>query len=159
MWRKQPESARVPLPLAKIVSEAVPPAIPESAIGVPSSHRETLSPTCQPASAISASAFSATTAAPRIRKFVCAVQPRDIFVRFITTDGCSVQAVDLNLDRTLGPRVPVTSPENLRRLLAYLGANREALHEYNRCHRSHGQGNVRITLQPGRKNLLRLSDL
>jgi ribosomal protein L40E len=29
---------------------------------------------------------------------VRAVQTRDIFVRFITADGCSVQAVDLNLE-------------------------------------------------------------
>ena len=29
---------------------------------------------------------------------VRAVQTRDIFVRFITADGCSVQAMDLNLD-------------------------------------------------------------
>jgi hypothetical protein len=55
--------------------------------------------------------------------------------------------------------VPVTSPETLRRLLTYLGANREALHEYDRSHQSHGKGNVRITLQPGCKNLLRLSDV
>jgi ribosomal protein L40E len=87
---------------------------------------------------------------------VRSVQTRDIFVRFITTDGCSVQAVDLNLDRPLGPRVPVTSPGVLRRLLAYLGANHEALCEYDRSHQSHGKGNVRITLEPGRKNLLRL---
>jgi hypothetical protein len=40
---------------------------------------------------------------------VRAVQTRDIFVRFITAGGCSVQAVDLNLDRPLGPRVSVTS--------------------------------------------------
>jgi hypothetical protein len=90
---------------------------------------------------------------------VCAVQTRDIFIHFITADGCSVQAVDLNLDRPLGPRVPVTSPEVLRRLLAYLGANREAPLEYDRSHQSHGKGNVRITLKPGRKNLLRLRDL
>lgn len=87
---------------------------------------------------------------------VCAVQTRDIFVRFITTDGCSVQAVDLNLDRPLGPRVSVTSPEVLRRLLAYLGAMPEALREFDRSNQSHGKGNVRITLEPGRKNLLRL---
>jgi hypothetical protein len=90
---------------------------------------------------------------------VRAVQTRDIFVCFVTAGGCSVQAVDLNLDRPLRPRVPVTSPEVLRRLLAYLGANREALCEYDRSHQSHGKGNVRITLEPGRKNLLRLSDL
>jgi hypothetical protein len=46
--------------------------------------------------------------------------------------------------------------ETLRRLLAYLGAGREALHEYDRSHQSHGKGNVCITLEPGRKNLLRL---
>jgi hypothetical protein len=32
---------------------------------------------------------------------VCAVQTRDIFIRFITAGGCSVQAMDLNLDRPL----------------------------------------------------------
>jgi hypothetical protein len=87
---------------------------------------------------------------------VCAVQTRDIFIRFITAGGCSVQAMDLNLDRPLGPRVPVTSAEVLRRLLVYLGAMPEALREYDRSHQSHGKGNVRITLEPGRKNLLRL---
>jgi hypothetical protein len=55
--------------------------------------------------------------------------------------------------------VATTNPETLRRLLAYLGANREALREYDRSHQSHGKGNVRITLEPGRKNLLRLRDL
>ena len=52
--------------------------------------------------------------------------------------------------------MPVTSPEVLRRLLAYLGAMPEALPEYDSSHQSHGKGNVRITLEPGRKNLLRL---
>jgi hypothetical protein len=80
---------------------------------------------------------------------VCAVQTRDIFIRFITAGGCSVQAVDLSLDRPLGPCVPVTSAEVLRRLLVYLGAMPEALHEYDRSHQSHGKGNVRITLEPG----------
>jgi hypothetical protein len=63
---------------------------------------------------------------------VCAVQTRDIFIRFITADGFSYRPVDLNLDLPLGPRVPVTSPEVLRRLLAYLGAKDEALCEYDR---------------------------
>jgi hypothetical protein len=87
---------------------------------------------------------------------VRAVQTRDIFVRFVTAGGCSVQAVDLNLDRRLGPRVPVTSPETLRRLLIYLGALPEALREFDRSRQSHGKGNVRITLEPARKNLPRL---
>jgi hypothetical protein len=72
--------------------------------------------------------------------------------------GCSVEGVDLNLDRTLGPRVPVTSPEVLRRPLAYLGAMPAAPREYDHSHQSHGKGNVRITLEPGRKNLLRLRE-
>jgi hypothetical protein len=42
---------------------------------------------------------------------VRSAQTRDIFVRFITTDACFAQAVDLNLVRTLGPRVPVVSPK------------------------------------------------
>jgi hypothetical protein len=74
----------------------------------------------------------------------------------ITAGGCSVQAMDLNLARPLGPRVLVTSPETLRRLLIYLGALPVALREFDRSRPSHGKGNVRITLEPGRKNLLRL---
>jgi hypothetical protein len=89
---------------------------------------------------------------------VHSVQVRDIFVHFVTTGTCFVQGMDLNLDRALGPRVPVTSRETLRRLLAYLGANREALIEFDKCHESHGAGNVRITLEPGRRNLLRLCE-
>jgi hypothetical protein len=46
--------------------------------------------------------------------------------------------MDLDLDRILGPRVAVASPEMLRRLLAYLGANREALHQNDRSHQSLG---------------------
>jgi hypothetical protein len=53
---------------------------------------------------------------------------------------------------------PSPAPEVLRRLLAYLGALPEALREYDRSHQSHGKGNVRITLEPGRKNLLRLRE-
>ncbi len=87
---------------------------------------------------------------------VHSVQVRDIFVHFDTSGPCSVQGMALNLDRALGPRVPVTSPDTLRRLLSYLGANRVALNEFDKCRESHGAGNVRITLEPGRKNLLRL---
>jgi hypothetical protein len=41
-------------------------------------------------------------------------------------------------------------------LLAYLGANREALTGFDKCRDTHGAGNVRITLQPGCKNLLKI---
>jgi hypothetical protein len=56
----------------------------------------------------------------------------------------------------LGPYVSVTSVDTLRRMLAYLGATPEQLADFNRSYRRWGQGTARITLQPGRKNLLRL---
>jgi hypothetical protein len=90
---------------------------------------------------------------------VCAVQTRDIFIRFITAEGCSVQGVDLNLDRPLGPRVPVTSPDVLRRLLAYLGAMPEAPRIRSLPPEPRQRQRARITLEPGRKNLLRLRKL
>lgn len=87
---------------------------------------------------------------------VCAVQTRDIFVRFTGGGRCSAQAMDLDLHHPLGPHVPVASPDTLRRLLAYLGATPAQLHDVDSCLQSHGKGNMRITLQPGCKNLLRL---
>jgi hypothetical protein len=62
------------------------------------------------------------------------------------------------LHHPLGPHVPVASPYTLRRLLAYLGATPAQLRDVDSCLQSHGQGNVRITLQLGRKNLLRLRE-
>jgi hypothetical protein len=44
------------------------------------------------------------------------------------------------------------------RLLSYLGAMPAQLREVDNCLQSHRQGNVRITLQAGRKNLLRLRE-
>jgi hypothetical protein len=67
-------------------------------------------------------------------------------------------SMDLDLDHSLGPLVPVSSPDTLRRLLAYLGAMPAQLREVDSCLQSHGQGNMRITLQPGRKNLLRVRE-
>jgi hypothetical protein len=89
---------------------------------------------------------------------VHSVQTRDIFVRFTGGASCSVQAMDLDLHRSLGTRVPVSSPDTLRRLLAYLGALPAQLREVDSSLQSHSQGNVRITLRPGCKNLLRLRE-
>jgi hypothetical protein len=87
---------------------------------------------------------------------VHSVQTRDIFVHFTAGESCFAQAMDLDLHCSLGPRVPVSSPDTLRRLLAYLGARPAQLREVDSCLESHGQGNVRITLRPGCKNLMRL---
>ena len=80
------------------------------------------------------------------------VEAHDICIHFVTDGACSVQAMDLTLRRMLGPRVPVSSAETLRRLLAYLGALPESLKEFDKCRKSLGKGNVRITLQPGRRD-------
>lgn len=54
----------------------------------------------------------------------------------------------------VGPYVKVQSVDTLRRMLAYLGASPEQIEDFNRSYRRWGQGTVRITLEPGRKNLL-----
>ena len=56
----------------------------------------------------------------------------------------------------LGPQLRIQSAATLRRLLAYLGGTPEQLADFENCHRRWGQGTVLITLQPGRKNLLRI---
>jgi hypothetical protein len=53
-----------------------------------------------------------------------------------------------------GPFVPVQSAETLRRLLAYLGATPAQLADFDSVVGRWGQGTVKFTLQPGRKNLL-----
>jgi hypothetical protein len=52
--------------------------------------------------------------------------------------------------------VHVQNAGTLGRLLAYLGATPELLADFDTCHRRWGQGTVQITLQPCRKNLLRI---
>jgi hypothetical protein len=86
------------------------------------------------------------------------VQAPDIFVSFTAGDLCFAQAMDLDLQHSLGPRVRVSSPETLRRLLGYLGALPEGLNEFDRSVKSQRKGYVRLTLQPGRKNLLRIRE-
>ncbi len=81
---------------------------------------------------------------------------RDIHVNFIPRHGYWVQAMDLDCRTMLGPYVRVQSATTLRRLLAYLGATAEQLADFDYGMRAWGQGTARITLEPGRKNLLRL---
>jgi hypothetical protein len=108
------------------------------------------------ASATSASAFFATTAV-RESADTCV---RGADPRYLHPLHHSRRM--LSTGRRSQPRSPAWptrarhQPEVLRRLLAYLGANREAPREYDCSHQSYGKGNVHITLEPGRKNLLRL---
>ena len=82
--------------------------------------------------------------------------PRDIFLNFIQRNGYTVQAMAADHRTSLGPFVPVQSAETLRRLLAYLGATTAQLADFDSAVRRWGQGTVRLTLQPCRKNLLRI---
>ena len=60
----------------------------------------------------------------------------------------------LDLRTMLGPQLRIQSADTLRRLLAYL-ATPEQMADFDRSHRRWGQG-VSITLQPCRRNLLRI---
>ena len=85
------------------------------------------------------------------------LQPRDICVNFVGGRSLAAQAIALDRRTMLGPQLRIQSAETLRRLLAYLGATPEQLADFdNNSHRRWGQGTVQITLQPGRKNLLRI---
>ena len=82
--------------------------------------------------------------------------PRNIEVNIVPRDGYSVQAMDLDRRTMLGPYVRAASKDTLRRLLAYLGATPDQLADLSQTLRNRGQGTTQITLQPGRKNLLRI---
>jgi hypothetical protein len=84
------------------------------------------------------------------------LQPRNIWVNFGEGRSLAVQAMALDHRTMLGPQLRIQSAATLRRRLAYLGATPEQIAEFDRSHRRWGQGTVQITLQPCRKNLLRI---
>jgi hypothetical protein len=69
--------------------------------------------------------------------------------------GLTAQAMHPDDKSMLGPRVKIATPKTLQRLLAYLGATPAQLAEFDNQYRW-GQGTVKITLVPERRNLLRL---
>ena len=84
------------------------------------------------------------------------LQPRNICVNFVNNKGIAVQAMAVDCRTMLGPQLRIQSAETLRRVLAYLGATPEQLADFDSSHRRWGQGTVKITLQPCRRNLLRI---
>lgn len=56
----------------------------------------------------------------------------------------------------ISPKSFVKSVATLHKALAYLGATLEELKEFDVALSSWGQGSVWLTLQPGKKNLLRI---
>jgi hypothetical protein len=84
------------------------------------------------------------------------LQPRSVCANFVECRGLVLQAMALDRRTMLGPRLPIQSITTLRRLLTYLGATPEQLADFDSSHRRWGQGTIPITLQPCRKNLLRI---
>jgi hypothetical protein len=84
------------------------------------------------------------------------LQPRSVMVNFVECRGLAAQAMAVDHRTMLGPQLRIQSAATLRRLLAYLGATPEQLADFDGAVQKWGQGTVRFTLQPGRKNLLRL---
>jgi hypothetical protein len=68
----------------------------------------------------------------------------------------ALQAMTRDCRTMLGPQLRIQSAATMCRLLTYLGATPEQLAEFDDRHRRWGQGTVSITLQPCRKNLLRI---
>jgi hypothetical protein len=77
----------------------------------------------------------------------------DIELNLIDPKGLRFQAMALDYRTMLGPCL-----DTLRRMLTYLGATPEQIEDFSFSYRRWGQGTVRITLLPGRKNLLRLRE-
>jgi hypothetical protein len=77
--------------------------------------------------------------------------------KVIQRNGYTVQAMTDD-GTSLGPFVPVQSADTLRRLPAYLGATPAQVADIDCVVRRCGRGTVRFTLQPVRKNLLRLRE-
>jgi hypothetical protein len=84
------------------------------------------------------------------------LQTHSVCVNFVECRGLVLQAMALDHRTMLGPQLPIQSATTLRRLLAYLGATPEQLADYDNCQRRWSQGTVQITLEPCRRNLLRI---
>ena len=83
-------------------------------------------------------------------------QLRNLLVNFVEGRALAAQAMALDHRTMLDPQLRIQSTATLRRLLAYLGATPEQLTDFDSSQQRWGQGTVQITLQPCRKNLLKI---
>jgi hypothetical protein len=67
-----------------------------------------------------------------------------------------VQALDVDTKRPISPALPLPDDDMLIRLLRYIGATEEGLEHVHGDIGRWSRGSIRITLVPGRKNLLRI---
>jgi recombinational DNA repair protein (RecF pathway) len=86
---------------------------------------------------------------------ILVTQPITIHVAF-TRSGKAAHGLHNDLKRALGSWVTFASGEVLERALLYLGMTWEQLAEHQDTMRRWGQGSSRLTVQPNRRNLLRL---
>src|ERR1700724_822898 len=82
-------------------------------------------------------------------------QPLTIPLSF-TRSGTSAQGTHPDLSRAIGPWVRFQSGDVLEKAITYLGSSKEQVDCYRDIMRRWGQGTCEITIQPHRKNLLRL---
>jgi hypothetical protein len=73
-----------------------------------------------------------------------------------TRSGAGAHGLHPDCTRAIGPWVNFQSGEVLGRALVYLGMTPEQLKEFSRMLKSWGQGSCPLTIQPRKKNLLRI---
>lgn len=83
-------------------------------------------------------------------------RPRRVLVCFVPGDCYCVYALAEDCKTCISPRMFVKKADTLRKILLYLGATRDELARFDYALRSWGQGSAWLTLQPDRKNLLRI---
>jgi hypothetical protein len=95
---------------------------------------------------------------PGWRRMVpCAwLQPRENYVNFIPSNGYSVQAMDLDCRTILGPLRDDAERRDTAPPTGLPGRRARATRRLRPEHPQLGPGTARITLEAGRKNLLRL---
>ena len=82
-------------------------------------------------------------------------EPHNVYVAF-TRSGNAAHGLHTDLRTVLGPWVRFASGDVLERALVYLGMISEQLEEHRDGMRRWGQGTSKLTIQPHRKNLLRI---
>jgi hypothetical protein len=82
-------------------------------------------------------------------------EPHTIYVAF-TRSGQHAHGLHTDLKTALGPWVVFASGDVLEKTLVYLGITQEQLTDDQDGMRMWGQGTSKLTIQPHRKNLLRI---
>jgi hypothetical protein len=82
-------------------------------------------------------------------------QPFTIHLAF-TRSGKAAHGLHNNLKTALGPWITFASGDVLDKAITYMGATTEQVERYREMLQLWGQGSCEITIQPNKRNLLRL---